>query len=226
MGKSVVLIEPTRRLGGLTTGGLGQTDIGNKAAIGGIAREFYQRGSQALRRSGCLEMADARRISRQRADPHRGRGRRDVDVRAERGAEDLRTTGVREPESRWSTANGSTGRRCAEAGESGGSIRSGWNRGGHSAADVHRRHLRRRSDGRRRRDAMPSAARPTPSTAKRSTACRRPRRKLSPVRAGRRSLRRAGRSRQRPAAVHRSRRPGPGRGRAIGASRPTAFACA
>lgn len=42
MGKSVVLIEPTRRLGGLTSGGLGQTDIGNKAAIGGIAREFYQ----------------------------------------------------------------------------------------------------------------------------------------------------------------------------------------
>ncbi len=42
MGKSVVLIEPTQRLGGLTSGGLGQTDIGNKAAIGGIAREFYQ----------------------------------------------------------------------------------------------------------------------------------------------------------------------------------------
>jgi hypothetical protein len=43
MGRPVVLIEPTRRLGGLTTGGLGQTDIGNKAAIGGIAREFYER---------------------------------------------------------------------------------------------------------------------------------------------------------------------------------------
>jgi hypothetical protein len=42
MGKTVVLIEPTRRIGGLTTGGLGQTDIGNKQAIGGIAREFYQ----------------------------------------------------------------------------------------------------------------------------------------------------------------------------------------
>ncbi len=41
-GKSVVLIEPSSRLGGLTTGGLGQTDIGNKQAIGGIAREFYQ----------------------------------------------------------------------------------------------------------------------------------------------------------------------------------------
>ena len=42
LGKSVVLIEPTHRLGGLTTGGLGQTDIGNKQVIGGIAREFYQ----------------------------------------------------------------------------------------------------------------------------------------------------------------------------------------
>lgn len=42
MGKSVVLIEPSGRIGGLTTGGLGATDIGNKQAIGGISREFYQ----------------------------------------------------------------------------------------------------------------------------------------------------------------------------------------
>lgn len=42
MGKTVLLIEPSRRIGGMTTGGLGQTDIGNKQAIGGIAREFYQ----------------------------------------------------------------------------------------------------------------------------------------------------------------------------------------
>lgn len=41
MGKSTVLIEPTNRIGGLTTGGLGQTDIGNKHAIGGVSREFY-----------------------------------------------------------------------------------------------------------------------------------------------------------------------------------------
>ncbi|MGQ7870429.1 FAD-dependent oxidoreductase [Sunxiuqinia sp. sy24] len=40
--KSVVIIEPTNRLGGLTTGGLGQTDIGNKQVIGGVAREFYR----------------------------------------------------------------------------------------------------------------------------------------------------------------------------------------
>jgi hypothetical protein len=43
MGKSVVLIEPSNHLGGLTTGGLGATDIGNKAAIGGLARDFYHR---------------------------------------------------------------------------------------------------------------------------------------------------------------------------------------
>ena len=42
MGKTVILIEPTSRLGGLTTGGLGQTDIGNKQAIGGVSREFYE----------------------------------------------------------------------------------------------------------------------------------------------------------------------------------------
>lgn len=42
MGHSVLLIEPTNRLGGLTTGGLGQTDIGNKQVIGGISREFYR----------------------------------------------------------------------------------------------------------------------------------------------------------------------------------------
>ena len=43
MGKTVVLIEPTKFLGGLTTGGLGATDIGNKRAIGGMSREFYHR---------------------------------------------------------------------------------------------------------------------------------------------------------------------------------------
>lgn len=46
MGKSAIIIEPTDRIGGLTTGGLGQTDIGNKHAIGGISREFYQNVKQ------------------------------------------------------------------------------------------------------------------------------------------------------------------------------------
>jgi FAD-dependent oxidoreductase family protein len=43
MGKTVVLIEPGQHVGGLTSGGLGWTDSGNKAVVGGIAREFYQR---------------------------------------------------------------------------------------------------------------------------------------------------------------------------------------
>jgi hypothetical protein len=43
MGKTAVIIEPGKHLGGLTSGGLGATDIGNKGAIGGISREFYQR---------------------------------------------------------------------------------------------------------------------------------------------------------------------------------------
>jgi FAD dependent oxidoreductase len=43
LGKSVLLIEPSRHLGGLSSGGLGQTDIGNKFAITGLSREFYKR---------------------------------------------------------------------------------------------------------------------------------------------------------------------------------------
>ena len=42
MGKRAVIVSPETRIGGLTTGGLGQTDIGNKAAFGGIALEFYR----------------------------------------------------------------------------------------------------------------------------------------------------------------------------------------
>jgi hypothetical protein len=42
-GLRVILLEPGRHLGGLTAGGLGLTDIGNKFAIGGLSREFYRR---------------------------------------------------------------------------------------------------------------------------------------------------------------------------------------
>ncbi len=43
MGKSVLLVEPGKQVGGLTTGGLGYTDIGNKYAISGLSRDFYRR---------------------------------------------------------------------------------------------------------------------------------------------------------------------------------------
>jgi hypothetical protein len=41
--KRAVLVVSGLHLGGLSSGGLGATDIGNKAAIGGISREFYAR---------------------------------------------------------------------------------------------------------------------------------------------------------------------------------------
>jgi NADPH-dependent 2,4-dienoyl-CoA reductase/sulfur reductase-like enzyme len=79
MGRSVVVIEPSDRIGGLTTGGLGQTDIGNKAAIGGIAGVLAG-GSALLRRSAGVEMAEAGGVQGQRADANGSGGTGDVDV--------------------------------------------------------------------------------------------------------------------------------------------------
>lgn len=43
MGKSVIIVCPDQHLGGLSSGGLGFTDTGDKSVIGGLAREFYHR---------------------------------------------------------------------------------------------------------------------------------------------------------------------------------------
>lgn len=42
-GKKVIIVSPDIHLGGLSSGGLGYTDTGNKATIGGLSREFYHR---------------------------------------------------------------------------------------------------------------------------------------------------------------------------------------
>ncbi|MGQ9562438.1 MAG: FAD-dependent oxidoreductase [Thermogutta sp.] len=42
-GRTVALVCPERHLGGMSSSGLGWTDTGNKAVIGGLAREFYHR---------------------------------------------------------------------------------------------------------------------------------------------------------------------------------------
>ena len=42
LGRTAVIVCPETRIGGLTTGGLGQTDIGNKSAFGGLALRFYK----------------------------------------------------------------------------------------------------------------------------------------------------------------------------------------
>ncbi|WP_270087915.1 FAD-dependent oxidoreductase [Sphingobacterium sp. SYP-B4668] len=41
-GKSVIVLSPDKHLGGLSSGGLGFTDTGNKTVIGGMAKRFYQ----------------------------------------------------------------------------------------------------------------------------------------------------------------------------------------
>lgn len=43
MGRSVILVSPDTHLGGMTSGGLGFTDTGNKEVIGGLSKEFYHR---------------------------------------------------------------------------------------------------------------------------------------------------------------------------------------
>lgn len=43
MGKTVIIVSPDKHLGGLSSGGLGWTDTGNKAVIGGLSRDFYHR---------------------------------------------------------------------------------------------------------------------------------------------------------------------------------------
>jgi len=43
MGKTVVMVSPDQHLGGLSSSGLGYTDVGNKSVVGGLSREFYHR---------------------------------------------------------------------------------------------------------------------------------------------------------------------------------------
>lgn len=43
MGKSVILVSQYGHLGGLSSSGLGYTDIGNSKILGGISREFFHR---------------------------------------------------------------------------------------------------------------------------------------------------------------------------------------
>lgn len=52
MGKTVAVVEPNAyRIGGLTTGGLSDTDIGNAGVIGGLSYEFYQRVGKKYNKS-------------------------------------------------------------------------------------------------------------------------------------------------------------------------------
>ncbi|MCQ2155823.1 MAG: FAD-dependent oxidoreductase [Bacteroidales bacterium] len=43
MGQKVIVIEPTCRIGGMVTGGLGRTDIGNKQVVRGVGLQFFRK---------------------------------------------------------------------------------------------------------------------------------------------------------------------------------------
>jgi hypothetical protein len=77
MGRSVVLLEPGRRLGGLTSGGLGNTDIGNKGAIGGLSRQFYERIAAHYARPEAWVHETREEYERRAAIGNQGHGRPD-----------------------------------------------------------------------------------------------------------------------------------------------------
>ncbi|MCA8950911.1 MAG: FAD-dependent oxidoreductase [Planctomycetes bacterium] len=70
-GQTVLLLDCDGWVGGLTTSGLGATDVGNARAIGGLAREFYRR----LRRH--YDRPEA--WSRETREAFRGRGQRETE---------------------------------------------------------------------------------------------------------------------------------------------------
>lgn len=60
MDKSVIVIEPSQRIGGMTSGGLGDTDIGMKQAVGGLSLEFYQRVARKYSQDGACWLFEPR----------------------------------------------------------------------------------------------------------------------------------------------------------------------
>jgi lysophospholipase L1-like esterase len=70
LGKRVIMLSPDSWFGGLSSNGLGWTDIGSASAIGGIAREFYTRVyNYYLNDSAWTAETRAAYISRSSLDP-------------------------------------------------------------------------------------------------------------------------------------------------------------
>ena len=96
MGASVALVAPETHLGGLSSGGLGWTDLGDKSVIGGLARVLPPRLA-ALPADRGMEMAALRGV--RQPWPGHARGRRGpahhVGLRAARRGEDLRRAALR-----------------------------------------------------------------------------------------------------------------------------------
>jgi hypothetical protein len=73
LGKRPIVVSPDRHLGGLSAGGLGFTDTGDKAVIGGLARECYHRVWQRY------QAPDAWRWERREEFGNRGQGTPAID---------------------------------------------------------------------------------------------------------------------------------------------------
>src|SRR6266699_223858 len=80
MGKRAIIVESGRHLGGLSSGGLGATDIGNKSAIGGISREFYARVAQHYANDAAWVFESRESYFRQRLASLKKEGARIVEI--------------------------------------------------------------------------------------------------------------------------------------------------
>ena len=150
MGKSARRRRSGRHLGGLSSGGLGFTDTGNKAVIGGLSREFYQRIWQHY------DSPAAWKWQKREEYGNKGQGTPAIDGAqrtmwifephvAEQVFEDLvRSTRFAVHRDEWLDRSEGRRRRTARR------IASITMLSGKTLhrADVHRRHLRGRSDGR------------------------------------------------------------------------------
>ena len=65
----VLLIEPGRQLGGLSSGGLGATDFGHPDSIGGVSREFYRRVKRHYAEPGAWKHGTLATYRSHRHDP-------------------------------------------------------------------------------------------------------------------------------------------------------------
>ncbi len=74
MGKTAIIVCPDQHLGGLTSGGLGWTDSGNKDAIGGISREFYHRVWKHYQQPGSWRWQDQTSFGNRNQSPPGKRG--------------------------------------------------------------------------------------------------------------------------------------------------------
>jgi len=67
MGKSVTLIEPGGRLGGMTASGLGWVDVGDPRTIGGLAREYFHQVWEHYRKDDSWKWEDKQPMGGQHA---------------------------------------------------------------------------------------------------------------------------------------------------------------